>query len=319
MPLQDPRAGRTPTKHTDMWPQRDEQADIAYVQSASKLHSEDESRPDRVGVRDRSIGRVGRALRFLRKRGLMEVFLLIRRHGVRESWRFILRNIRLIIAARADRRFDRQHRVDTAGTIPLEFLSLVGSNLEYATEYVPTSPKSFAWMMRHIKGDLGSFVFIDFGAGKGRTLLLAAQYSFSRVLGVEFAEELVAAAQQNFQSYRSGAERRAQTEIIHADATQFRFPDSPLVLYFYNPFGPEVFQQVLNNLVESLNIYPRPCFIIYASSFQDTLPWVRTLIGATSKFKEVNTTAMPMFLDAVRSLDFAVFSNRTPDHLDYSP
>ena len=51
----------------------------------------------------------------------MEVFLLLRRHGVRESWRFILRNIRLIIAARADRRFDRQHAWTGGDAIQMQF------------------------------------------------------------------------------------------------------------------------------------------------------------------------------------------------------
>ncbi len=275
---------------------------------AALEHGSEQQRPDRVGVRDRSVGRLGRALRFVRERGISEVFLLARTHGFRETCRFIGRNIRSVIAARADRRFDRRHCVDTAGTIPLDFLSVVGSNRDYATEYVSTSPKSFAWMMQHVDRDLSGYVFIDFGAGKGRTVLLAAGQPFSRVLGVEFAKELATVAQQNLRSYRSQIQQCRRMKIINADAAEFKFPKEPLVLYFYNPFGPEVLRQVMNNLGDSLKTHPRNCLIVYSSSFGDPLGWVRPLIVGTGLFEEVETRPMPLFLDAVRSLHFAVFS-----------
>ena len=100
-------------------------------------------------------------------------------------------------------------------------------------------------------------------------------------------------------------------KVIHADAAEFKFPQEPLVLYFYNPFGPEVLRQVLDNLANSLKTHPRDCFIVYSSSFSDTLDWVRALIVGTGLFDEVETEPMPLFLDAVRSLHFAIFSQQS--------
>lgn len=264
-------------------------------------------RPDRQGVRDRSVGRVRRALRFVRARGVSEVFRLVRAYGLRESYYFIGRNIRFVIAARADRAYDRKHGVDTAGTIPLDFLSVVGPNRDYGTEYVSTSPKSFDWMMQQLKRDISDYVFVDFGAGKGRTILLAAELPFSQVLGVEFAKELVVVARQNLQSYRSKTQKCRRMKVTEADATEYEFPREPLILYFYNPFAPEVFKRVLDNLIASLLTFPRDCVIVYASSYPETIDRARPLISNTGLFDEISVKPMPLFLDAVRSLHFAIF------------
>jgi len=38
--------------------------------------------------------------------------------------------------------------------------------------------------------DLSKFTFIDLGAGKGRALLMASDYLFQKIIGVEFMPEL---------------------------------------------------------------------------------------------------------------------------------
>ena len=48
----------------------------------------------------------------------------------------------------------------------------------------------FDWALSAIDDDLSQLSFVDYGAGKGRVLLLAAQHPFAAVGGIEFAEEL---------------------------------------------------------------------------------------------------------------------------------
>lgn len=287
------------------------EVDLASKQSGKTTsQAAPQMRPDRTGVRDRSVGRLTRGWRFIRERGFFAVLELTQGYGARESLRFVLRNIRAVIAAKADRRFDRRYSVDTAGTIPLEFLDVVGSNREFGTEYIPTSPKSFAWMLGHVPAKLVDYVFLDLGAGKGRTLLLASDRPFAQAIGVEFASELVAAAKENLRSYRSRTQKCSRLEVVHADATAFTFPERPLLIYLYNPFRPEVLAQVIDNLSLSLRTRPRSCFIIYATSYLNTLEPAREVILGTRCFEEIQTRSMPFFFDAVRSLHFAVFSWR---------
>ncbi len=48
---------------------------------------------------------------------------------------------------------------------------------------------------------LQDFTFIDLGSGKGRVLLMASEYPFQKIIGVEFMPELHRAAQKNIAGY----------------------------------------------------------------------------------------------------------------------
>ena len=52
-------------------------------------------------------------------------------------------------------------------------------------------------MMSSLKLDFQEFTFIDIGSGKGRVLMMAADYPFRRILGIELLPDLHRAAQEN--------------------------------------------------------------------------------------------------------------------------
>jgi hypothetical protein len=263
-----------------------------------------------ASLSDRSAGRLGRAIQFVRQQGILEPLRLVRRHGVVESGRFILRNVRYLFADRLARRWDRINGVDTAGSIRLDFLDVVGPNRSKGNECVCTSPKSFDFIMRSLPTDLGAYTFIDIGSGKSRTLLLASHYPFGAIIGVEFARELAAIAQRNLDKYRNPQQKCRTISVIEADAAAYEFPETPLVVYFYNPFSKDVFDIVLRNLATSLGQSPRDCFVIYGSSSHNAIDWAKPAIRTCGLFEELATPPMPLFLDAVRTIDYAVFKHR---------
>lgn len=265
------------------------------------------TREDRAGVYDRSSGRVGRAVAILRQYGVLEPFRLVRRHGLGESARFVSRNLRHLVADRFARRWDRANDVDTAGSIQLAMLDVVGPNRDKGNECVCTSPKSFDFIMKSLPRDLSDTTFIDIGSGKSRTLLLASHYPFRNIVGVEFARELVAIARRNIASYRNPGQKCRALSVVEGDAAAYPFPDTPLVVYFYNPFSKDVFDQVLANLTVSLRTRPRPCFVVYGSSSHHAIDWARPAIRSARLFEELIVPKMPNFLDAVRTIDYAVF------------
>ena len=258
-------------------------------------------------VQDLSSGRIRRAIRTVRQIGLSKIIALARQHGFQKSLAFAARNIRHVIADRHARRWDRRHGVDTAGSIQLHSLSIVGPNRDFGNECVCTSPNSFDFMMRSLPNALSDYTFVDFGAGKSRTLLLASRFGFAKIVGVEFAKELVDCSRRNIARFKSERQRCRDLQIVEADATQFALPDSPLVMFFYNPFTRVVFDAVLKNIVASLKANKRRCYIIYGSSSHDAIDWAKPAILATGHFAEVPTGAMPLFFDAVRTVRFAVF------------
>jgi hypothetical protein len=261
----------------------------------------------RDGVHDLSADRIQRAIRAVRAIGLLTFLALAREHGLRKCITFAAQNIRHIIAHHLALRWDRRYGVDTAGSIQLHSLSIAGPNRNFGNECVCTSPQSFEFMMRSLPLDLSDTTFIDIGAGKSRTLLLASRCNFVRIVGVEFARELVECSRRNIAAFRSEWQQCHDLEIVEADATQFAFPPTPLVIYFYNPFTRAVFDNVLDNIVASLKTKPRDCRIIYCSSSHNAIDWARPAILARGLFAEVRGEPMPLFFDAVRTVQFAVF------------
>jgi len=107
------------------------------------------------------------------------------------------------------------------------------------------------------------FTFIDLGSGKGRTLLMASDYPFRRIVGVELLPSLHQIAQQNLRQYKSESQKCFALESICGDATAFPFPDDPLVIYLFNPFPESGMRQVVANLELSLRAHPRPVYVLY--------------------------------------------------------
>jgi len=264
-------------------------------------------RLDRDGLEDRSFGRLGRAWSHLHQHGLLEPLRLIHRHGFGASLGFVRRNIRHMLADRLARKWDRRHGVDTAGSIQLGTLDVVGPHRAMGNEAVCTSPRTFDFIMKSLPRDLDGHTFIDIGSGKSRTLLLASRYPFADIVGVEFARELVDIARSNIERFRDPSQKCRALSVVEADAAAYAFPETPLVVYFYNPFSKDVFDIVLKNLVSSLERHPRDCFIVYGSSSHRAIDWARPTIRETGNFRELSVPAMPSFLDAVRTIDYAVF------------
>src|SRR5947208_15284999 len=89
-----------------------------------------------------------------------------------------------------DVEFDWDYRVNTTSAALGWRDRLMGV---FHSEYQPTEPAAFHEMLGGLQGvmsehgvtGLSDFTFIDLGSGKGRTLLMASDYPFRRILGVE--------------------------------------------------------------------------------------------------------------------------------------
>jgi len=139
--------------------------------------------------------------------------------------------------------------------------------------YYASDPWIFAEIMQALNSPpleihLKEFTFIDLGSGKGRALLMAAEYPFHRIIGVELIPELHQASVENIRTFNQshGETGRLQAPFVEAlcmDARDFQFPPEPLVVYLFNPFPEPVFAAVLTNLRKSAFETQRPTFIAY--------------------------------------------------------
>ncbi len=164
--------------------------------------------------------------------------------------------------------FDRRRGVHTSARIDPKTLSVIGSHRASAVRYQPISEDSFRTLLARLIDLVGAalplYRFIDMGCGMGKVLLLAAEHPFRQVIGVEFAPDLVAICEKNLREDRAALQRRCHTmTVVLADAADFCFPRCPLVVFLYNPFGPDVLAPLLNNLccVERSGAYED--FVVY--------------------------------------------------------
>jgi len=134
--------------------------------------------------------------------------------------------------------------------------------------YQPTDPQEFHEVLGHVSADLSKFVFIDMGSGKGRALLLACDYPFREIIGVEVQPELHRVAQENILRF-DGTRKCGKVSSVCMDARDFEFPEEPLFLYLFNPFPDYVLEIVVAKLRETLRRKPREAFVLYNT------PWER--------------------------------------------
>lgn len=188
-----------------------------------------------------------------------------------------------------DVEFDWDQRVNTTSAAVGWRDRLLGV---FHSAYQPTDPVAFREMLGSLGIDYREFTFVDIGSGKGRTLLIASDYPFRRILGVELLPELNRIARDNVRVYRSEAQKCFAIESLCADAREFSFPAEPTVLYLYNPLFESGLSQVMRNLERSLREYPRDAFVLYhnpllAHVIEQEQCWVKlagTIQHATYRF-----------------------------------
>ena len=144
--------------------------------------------------------------------------------------------------------FDISHHTNTAPVNELAKLDITSDNIRFGHKYQASKAGPLRRLLKGLQLPPYS-VFVDFGSGKGKAMLIASEFPFRRIVGVEFSGELCAKARLNFLRY-IGEGYGERLFVFESDAAQYEFRDDENVLYFYNPFGGEVIEQVLIRLQE---------------------------------------------------------------------
>lgn len=213
-------------------------------------------------------GRTGALLWVLRRTAAVA-----RREGVRGTVQRIVKHARLALGisaadvraykaakAAADRAYDRQLGVDTGGTQNLGGLTIQSPNAALGVAHIATVPAHFHRAMSLLDIAPDGITFIDLGSGKGRALLMAADYSFAAISGVEFAEELHAICRANIT--RFGDPRITCTL---GDAEVYAYPSGDLVVYMNNPFDAALMKRIACRLSNLQQEAPRAIRVVYAN------------------------------------------------------
>jgi predicted RNA methylase len=179
--------------------------------------------------------------------------------------------------------FDRQNGVDTSGYVAPE--ALPGSRFSQTWRHIygGSQPSIIRAALRELP-ELTGFSFLDLGAGKGRPAMVAAEFPFQEVVGVELAASLAEIAVRNVAIFQARRPGLAPIRIVNADAAAYPMPAGDLAVFLYNPFGREIVERVVANIEAALAAAPRRVFVIYYNPVQgvcfDAAPSLRRYFAA---------------------------------------
>jgi SAM-dependent methyltransferase len=158
---------------------------------------------------------------------------------------------------------ERRMGTDTAHVID-------ASGLGYADEEThPYEPAEWRTLKRALpRRTVGpEDVFVDLGSGMGRPVLMATEYPFKRVIGVELSPQLHEAAVANLAKAR--VERPERVEFVCGDVREYEVPDDVTFVFLYNPFSGEVFDAAMRQVFASYDRRPRALRIVYRFPLED--------------------------------------------------
>ncbi|HEX9199884.1 MAG TPA: class I SAM-dependent methyltransferase [Acidobacteriaceae bacterium] len=172
--------------------------------------------------------------------------------------------------------FDAQYGVDTSGLITAVHLTTGHAHDLLGTGYCGVAPSRFnhviqRWIASPPEHPIATYSFIDIGCGKGRAMMLASAQPFAEIIGVELHPGLAQTAAANLEKWRATQHPVSPTRVVSQDATVFEFPDTPCLLYLYNPFAEPILQLFLDHIERSFSTDPRALDILYCNPRTDRL------------------------------------------------
>jgi SAM-dependent methyltransferase len=145
--------------------------------------------------------------------------------------------------------FDRRYRIRTSGHVELSDTSFDPSKLRNATSYGPVN----GWAFRRLLAELNlskSVHFADLGCGLARACIIAAEYGFDKITGVELAPELCATARKNVESCELPSAQKKRISIIQGDVFDYCQRSEDDLFFVFRAFSIEFFTAVRLALTE---------------------------------------------------------------------
>jgi hypothetical protein len=170
--------------------------------------------------------------------------------------------------------FDLEFGARTSGLIAGRHLKSGHRNDRNSTAYFAVAPSVMRGLVVHWRrsrpiAPIDEFTFVDLGAGMGRAMLLASEYPFRSVVGVELNPTLARIARKNAALWRAAGRALSPLRVVCRDAVEFEFPKGPCVAFLFNPFNAQVMRRLLDSLAKSFASRPGQLDILYANNEQE--------------------------------------------------
>lgn len=180
--------------------------------------------------------------------------------------------------------FDVTYGINTNKSLPWWLITSGKSSDLHSTGYAGCQPSCVRDALRAIP-EPERRTFVDLGCGKGRAMVLASEFPFRHIVGVEISSYLVAQARHNIGLVEAKYPQRPRMEVAHGDAMLFPYPEGDLVVFLFHPFHRELVSALLIRLQEAAQLADREIFIIYENPVYgeviDAAPWLQRWYSKT--------------------------------------
>jgi SAM-dependent methyltransferase len=160
-------------------------------------------------------------------------------------------------------RFDEENNVQTSGRALLSELTVEKYSKEHSLWYEPAPINVVPNIFSKLDKSYEYFTFIDLGSGRGRVVLLASQFNFKKVVGVEFAKELHLQACKNLSQYPRDKQQCRNVEFLCIDVMEYDFPQTNLAIFIFDSFKADFLRRLVSKLRDSYRSTPRKIYVVY--------------------------------------------------------
>lgn len=182
--------------------------------------------------------------------------------------------------------YDQLHGTDTSGYVTPDRLYSDPKVASQSQAYLGTQPSIVRKVLAQLP-DAHRYAFVDIGCGKGRPLLIASEFAFKEIVGVEMSPILAQYAARNAGIIKRKFPDRADIKIATENAASYKPTANRIVFFYYHAFGREVFEAFVKNLEDQLSQTVEHAFFIYLN------PVFADVVDASPRFSRWSADKMP--------------------------
>jgi SAM-dependent methyltransferase len=157
---------------------------------------------------------------------------------------------------------DAEYGIDTSGVIPADQCAPEASMAARMSPYAGSQPSIVRASLASLP-DHAAYAFADLGCGKGRPLVLASEFPFRAIVGIEISKALVEIARRNARAVATRYPERTPIEVRAGDATLAPALGGRVVYYMYHPFDRSLVLALIENIERLLGSALDHAFFVY--------------------------------------------------------
>ena len=159
---------------------------------------------------------------------------------------------------------EKKYGITTSEPVELSKLTISNGNIKQSSRYEAVNYFILEALLSRLRTITNETSFTDLGCGKGRAMVVAAHYGFTKIKGVDFAKEVCSVAEHHLQNLPTQFPEM-EYELHCQNVLEYEIEPNESVFFLFNPFSDEIISRFLEKVNISTAQYPRTIYFLYAS------------------------------------------------------